>query len=116
VALTTGFDRDVTALLLTALRWDRDVVDAVVCGDDVRQGRPAPYLLFHAMEATGVANVRQVANVGDTTLDLSAAQNAGVRWSIGVLTGAHERARLESAPHTHIVASVADVPPVVLAE
>lgn len=57
VALNTGFDRDITNLLTAALRWDTQTVDAIVCGDDVRQGRPAPYLLFHAMEATGTTDV-----------------------------------------------------------
>ncbi len=49
-------------------------------------------------------------NVGDTALDLAAGANAGVRWNIGVWTGAHDRATLASAPHTHLCASVADVP------
>ena len=44
IALTTGFDRDVTRVLLGALAWEHDVVDAVVCGDDVQRGRPAPLL------------------------------------------------------------------------
>lgn len=110
VALTTGFDRDLTGLLLTALGWADGIADAVICGDDVAQGRPAPYLIFHAMEATGVADVRRVAAVGDTTLDLAAGWNAGVGWNIGVLSGAHDRSRLEQAPHTHILASVAELP------
>ena len=112
VALNTGFDRDLTAHLLALLGW-RDVVDAVVCGDDVAAGRPAPYLIFHAMEATGVVDVAMVANVGDTVLDLGAGANAGVRWNIGVWSGAHDRATLASAPHTHLCASVADVPAIV---
>jgi phosphonatase-like hydrolase len=110
VALNTGFDRDITGLLLTALGWDKDVADAVVCGDDVRQGRPAPYLIFHAMEATGTTNVHQVMNVGDTVLDLQAGHNAGVRWNIGVLSGAHNRQQLERDPHTHLLPSVAALP------
>ena len=85
------------------------MVDAVVCGDDVPRGRPAPYLIFHAMEATGASDVHKVANVGDTILDLQAASNAGVRWNIGVLSGAHDRELLEREPHTHILASVAEV-------
>jgi phosphonatase-like hydrolase len=109
VALNTGFDRDITRLLLTALQW-RDAVDAVVCGDDVQQGRPAPYLIFHAMEATGTTNVQQVMNVGDTVLDLQAGHNAGVRWNIGVLSGAHAREQLEQAPHTHLLPSIAALP------
>ncbi len=109
VALNTGFDRALTAHLLTLLGW-RDAVDAVVCGDDVATGRPAPYLIFHAMEATGVIDIATVANVGDTVLDLGAGANAGVRWNLGVWSGAHDRATLAAGPHTHVCASVADVP------
>jgi phosphonatase-like hydrolase len=109
MALNTGFDRVTTDLLLDALGW-RDAVDAVVCGDEVREGRPAPYLIFRAMEATGAASVHRVMNVGDTELDLRAGWNAGVGWNVGVLSGAHPRERLERAPHTHLVASVASLP------
>ena len=109
VALNTGFDRETTDVLLGALGWKEGVVDAVVCGDDVTQGRPAPYMIFRAMEVTGTSTVHRVANVGDTTLDVQAGYNAGVRWNIGVLTGAHDRRALESAPHTHILSSVAEV-------
>jgi phosphonatase-like hydrolase len=110
VALTTGFDREVTRYLLEALGWHRGHVEAVVCGDEVSQGRLAPYLIFRAMEATGTTSVHRVATVGDTTRDLLAGYHAGVRWNIGVLTGAHDRALLEPMPHTHLVASVADLP------
>jgi phosphonatase-like hydrolase len=110
VALNTGFDRVVTDLLLSRLGWDRDLVDAVVCGDDVARGRPAPDLIVRAMAATGTADASVVANVGDTTMDLEAGHAAGVRWNVGVTSGAHDRARLERAPHTHLIASVADLP------
>jgi len=109
VALNTGFDRDITALLLKALKWDEEVLDAVVCGDEVRQGRPAPYLIFRAMEATGTMSVRSVANVGDTVLDLKAGHNAGVRWNVGVLSGAHNRQLMEQAPHTHVLQSITEL-------
>jgi phosphonatase-like hydrolase len=110
IALNTGFDRTITGLLLDALGWREGVVDAVVCGDEVRQGRPAPYLVFRAMEATGAASVHRVMNVGDTELDLRAGWNAGVGWNVGVTSGAHARERLERAPHTHLIESVASLP------
>jgi phosphonatase-like hydrolase len=111
VALNTGFDRDITGLLLKALRWnEEELVDAVVCGDEVRQGRPAPYLIFHAMEATATTSVQGVANVGDTVLDLKAGHNACVRWNVGVLSGAHHRQLLEQAPHTHLLQSITELP------
>lgn len=110
VALNTGFDRGVTALLLTALGWQQGTVDAVVCGDDVARGRPAPDLIVRAMAATGITRAHDVASVGDTTMDLEAGHAAGVGWNVGVLSGAHDRARLETAPHTHLIGSVAELP------
>ena len=106
VALTTGFDRDTTTLLLTSLGWKADVVDAIVCGDDVPRGRPAPDLIFVAMKLTMVEDLARVANVGDTVLDLESAARAGVKWNIGVLSGAHTRQALERAPHTELIASI----------
>lgn len=115
VALNTGFDRETTDLLLDALRWRDGVVDAVVCGDEVAEGRPAPYMIFHCMEATGITDVRRVANAGDTVLDLRAGHNAGVAFNIGVLSGAHGRDQMQNEPSTHLLASVADLPKLLLA-
>jgi phosphonatase-like hydrolase len=112
IAINTGFDRAITTLVLQAAGWDPAVIGAVVCGDDVTQGRPAPYLIFHAMESLGVTDVRRVAVVGDTVLDLQAGWNAGVRWNIGVWSGAHPREKLAQAPHTHLFAGVGDLPAV----
>ena len=109
IALNTGFDSTITGLLLSALGWSW-VADAVVCGDDVPRGRPAPDLILRAMELTGVRDPGRVANVGDTTLDLEAGHAAGVRFNVGVLSGAHGRGRLERAPHTHLLADVSELP------
>jgi phosphonatase-like hydrolase len=115
VALTTGFDRAITDLLLGAAGWDGRAVDAVVCGDEVPLGRPAPYMIFRAMERTGVVSVHRVVNVGDTVLDLESGWNAGAGLNIGVLSGAHALEQLRQAPHTHLLPSVADLPGVLAA-
>jgi phosphonatase-like hydrolase len=109
VALTTGFDRDIATLLLATIGWTRQTIDVVVCGDDVANGRPAPDMILLAMKLTAVEDPALVANLGDTTLDLESAARAGVRWNIGVLTGAHTREALSKAPHTEIIQSVADL-------
>jgi phosphonatase-like hydrolase len=108
IALTTGFDRVLVEQILAAAEW-ADLVDAWVSGDDVSSGRPAPDMILLAMGRCGVAEAARVAVVGDTRLDLEAAQNAGARWRIGVLTGAHDRATLAAAPHTHLLDSVRDL-------
>ena len=110
VALNTGFDRETAQMLLGALRWNDGAVDAVVCGDDVARGRPAPDMIFRCMKLAGVARAESVANVGDTMLDLQAGHKAKVAWNIGVLTGAHERALMAAQPHTHLLGSVAELP------
>jgi phosphonatase-like hydrolase len=109
MATTTGFYREISDLILEKTGW-RDVFAANISSSDVRQGRPAPFMIFRAMEATGVENVRQVINVGDTPLDLQSGTNAGVRGVVGVLTGEHDRKSLEHAPHTHIIGSIAELP------
>ena len=109
IALTTGFDRRITDEILASLQ-PAPVFDAVVCGDDVAMGRPAPYMIFRAMEQAGVPSVHRVANVGDTINDLRAGHAAGVAINIGVLSGAHDRATLSRGPHTHLLASATQVP------
>ncbi|MGN0095513.1 MAG: phosphonatase-like hydrolase [Corynebacterium sp.] len=122
IALTTGFQRSIADTVLEACGWavagtDREgrergarfVVDALVTSDTVVAGRPAPYLIHHAMELTGVTSVDDVVSVGDTVADLQAAANAGVR-GIGVLTGSVPRETLAAQPHSLILDSLADVP------
>ncbi len=109
IALNTGFDREITTLLLRALGWQA-LADAVVCGDDVARGRPAPDMILRAMALTSASDPQHVMNVGDTVLDLQAGCAVGVRWNVGVLTGAHSHDQMERAPHTHILNSISDIP------
>lgn len=109
VALTTGFDRDVTTMVLSAVGWSDGVVDALVCIDDVTAGRPAPYLIHHAMEATGVLDVRSVLVAGDTVRDVLAGRNAGAGRVVAVRTGQVDDATLLAAGPTDLIDSVADL-------
>lgn len=112
VALTTGFSRDVAEPLLARLGWsvdDDNLLDAVVCSDEVAAGRPAPHMIHRAMELTGVQDVRAVLAAGDTVNDLAAANNAGVT-AVGVLTGKLGREDLAGHPHHHILDGVKDIP------
>ncbi len=116
VALTTGFSDDVAEPLLASLGWTAGegpghTVDAVITTSDVSAGRPAPYMIFRAMEACGVRNVRSVLVAGDTVVDIQAGRNAGA-VAVGVLTGKVDRAALEAEDHDYVLDSVADIPAV----
>jgi phosphonatase-like hydrolase len=110
IVLTTGFDRTVADIILGTVGWHRAFVDGTVCSDEVPHGRPAPYMIFRAMEATGVTHVRRVAKVGDTAFDLMAGTNAGVRAVVGVLSGSQSLEQIGCVQHTHIIPSVAELP------
>ncbi len=111
VALTTGFAHDVADPLLSSLGWvpGGELIDAVVCVDEVAAGRPAPDLILLAMERTGVSDSSHVVAVGDTLFDLRAGRNAGV-VSVGVGTGKLGLEGLAKEPHDYLLASVADLP------
>ena len=109
VALTSGFDRGLIADIVAHCGW-ADLFDAIVHPDEVPAGRPAPYLIFQAMQKTLVQPVSHVAAIGDTALDLQAGTNAGAGWVIGVLSGAHNAEELGRTPHTHLLPSIAELP------
>jgi phosphoglycolate phosphatase-like HAD superfamily hydrolase len=70
-------------------------------------------MVLTAVLRLGATDVRNVAVVGDTTSDLLAGSRAGAGLVVGVLTGAHDSARLATAPHTHLLASVRQLPALV---
>jgi len=109
VALTSGFDRGLIADIVKHCGWG-ELFDAVVYPDEVPAGRPAPYLIFQAMQKTRVEPVKRVAAIGDTALDLQAGTNAGAGWVIGVLSGAADAETLGKTPHTHLLPSIAELP------
>lgn len=109
LATTTGFDREIATSIFDRLKWHRYFI-ATVTSDDVTQGRPAPFLIFHAMESARVNNVSEVVAVGDTPLDLQAGSNAGVRGVVGVTSGAFTSEQLGQERHTHLLPSIAGLP------
>ena len=95
--------------LFDRLGW-HDLIDASITSDEVPRGRPHPDMLGALMARTGVADPRRVAKVGDTPVDLEEGFNAGCGLNVGVTTGGNPHSVLERYPHTHILASVAELP------
>jgi phosphonatase-like hydrolase len=115
LATTTGFGRELNATIFRRLKWGAQFV-ASINSDDVVDGRPAPFMIFHAMEAAHVESVAEVVAVGDTPLDLQAATNAGVRGVVGVYSGAATEERLRRETYTDILPSVAALPALLRAQ
>lgn len=110
VAIDTGFDATVGGFIMQRLDWPGRLIDQVVFSTDVLRGRPAPYMIFRAMELLDVQDVRQVMKIGDTPSDLEEGMNAGCGEVIGVLSGANTAATLGAYRHTRLLPSVANLP------
>ena len=92
------------------LNWLDRFVNIAVFSTDVTLGRPAPYMIYHAMEQLSVLDVHKVMKLGDSPVDLEEGYNAGCGEVIGVLSGAHTAESLGSYWHTRLIKSVAELP------
>lgn len=107
-AVTTSFTPEVRRAALAALGWS-DMFAASLSAHGIRRGHPAPDLLLEAILKLRVDSVGQVAIVGDSPADLEAGNRAGAGLVIGVRSGGADERSLMSAPHTHLIDSVADL-------
>lgn len=108
IALDTGFSRPIADAIIERLNW-RDKIDASVTSDEVENGRPAPDMIFRAMELLGIENIQQVAKIGDTASDLQQGKAAGCPYVIGITTGSFGRDALQELPSTHVINSFSEV-------
>ena len=112
VALDTGFSRDIVDVILARLGWRvPEQFDASVTSDEVPRGRPYPDMILKLMEDLGVRDAHRVAKVGDTPSDLQEGTNAGCGLVVGVTGGSHSAGQLRSYDHTHLIRTVAELPP-----
>jgi phosphonoacetaldehyde hydrolase len=135
IANTTGFDTGMMVDLIPLAAEGGYVPDLWVCPDQVRKGRPAPWMAFHAAQQLDVYPMFTCVKVGDTPADVAEAQNAGM-WAVSVTRTGNEvglsqaemkalspeeqkeriaaaRARLAAFGPNYIVEGVADLIPVI---
>jgi phosphoglycolate phosphatase len=107
IAVLTTDDRAPTDATLRALGI-RELVEAMVCGDDGFPMKPAPDPVFALCQALQTEPPR-IAVVGDSPDDLAMARSAGAGRVVGVLTGVGTSADLASADV--VLQSVAELLP-----
>jgi phosphoglycolate phosphatase len=113
ICLTTGFSDEVQRAVIEHLGWE-EVTDFFLAPSASMRGRPYPDMVLCAGLRVPIDDVREVAVAGDTANDLWSGFRAGASVVAGVLTGSHDRAELEKAPHTHILSSIVDFPAIAL--
>ncbi len=110
ICVITSFSRRVlTAVLDTLGWWDR--IDLALSPQDVPRGAPWPDLVLSAMLRLGVTDVREAAVAQDAESGILCGRRAGAGIVAGVLTGAHSGDRLRRAGATHLIPTIAHLPP-----
>lgn len=121
IALTTGFYRVVTDIILEKLGWlagldDRRVgtadslLQVSIASDEVAHGRPYPHMIERAMNLLGVTDPKAVVNIGDTPSDLQSGRAAGVALNLGLTNGTHSQEQLAAHPHDLLLGSLRELP------
>jgi phosphoglycolate phosphatase len=113
LAVTTILPRHELTAMLHGLGW-RDVFTVALTADDVPRGYPSPDLALAATLRAGVGGVGELAIVHGTAAGVECGRRAGARIVAGVLTGPHPAPRLRAAGATHVLASIADLPHVLV--
>jgi len=119
VATDTGFHHSITRAIMDRLGWLREgLVDISVDVEDIpgERGRPAPFMIFHAMQHLDIQCVNEVIKIGDTPADMLEGINAGCRGVVGVLSGPRPVSAWGCYRHTHVIPTVKELPQLIETE
>lgn len=115
VVLNTGYDSKIANLLLEKLGWIvGETIDGLVTADDVENGRPEGDMILLAMKKTGITDSKKVIKVGDTAIDIEEGKNANCGMTVGVLTGAQNRAQIQEANPSYVLESLNELRAILL--
>lgn len=106
IALTTGFYRKVTNIILEKLGWhigldgqakgnSESIIDLSIASDEVAHGRPKPDMVLKAIEIFGIKNLENVLTIGDTPSDILSGDSAGIGYVFAITNGTHSAKQLE---------------------
>jgi phosphonatase-like hydrolase len=121
IALTTGFYRKVTNIILNKLGWLDDlneeylnvsgkgIIDLSIASDEVEKGRPQPDMILKAVKTLWINDLKNVINIGDTPSDLQSGKSAGVALSLGICNGTHSRTQLEAYPNDGLLVDLSEL-------
>jgi phosphonatase-like hydrolase len=110
VALDTGFNREITDIILARVGWtDGLLVDATAASDEVPQGRPFPYMIQKIMAELGIEDPKSVIKIGDTEVDVNEGHRAGCLMSIAITSGVFSHEQLIEHRPSHFAATLTEV-------
>ncbi|MFX3634264.1 MAG: phosphonoacetaldehyde hydrolase [Candidatus Pristimantibacillus sp.] len=86
---TTGYTRAMLDVILPEAAKLGYSPDCTVTPDEVKEGRPHPWMIYRCAELLGLTPSDGFVKCGDTEADMREGRNAGV-WTVGVVFGGNE--------------------------
>jgi phosphonatase-like hydrolase len=112
--LNTGFTREITNVVLNKVGWNAlRFASAVVCSDEVAEGRPAPFMIQKLLSHFGIKDPKECLKVGDTEVDVLEGRNAGCGCVVAVTTGSYPRALLQNYEPDFIIDQMDELIPII---
>lgn len=84
ITSSTGYTRELMQVVTAEAAKQGYRPEVVLCAEDARAGRPAPWMIFRAAEMVDVYPMREMIVVDDTLVGVQAGINAGA-WTVGVV-------------------------------
>ena len=115
VTLNTGFPKNIADVIVNRFQWvEKGLVDDFIASDEVKKGRPYPFMIEQLMFRAGIDDPLLVAKVGDTAVDVEEGKNVGCSYNIAITTGAYKTEELEGSRPTHIVNNLLEIPSILM--
>ena len=89
IALNTGYNREIQKLLIDKFELN-DCIDDYISSEEVKKGRPQPFMIKELMKRNSIDDSNQVIKIGDTVADIFEGKNANCK-TVAVLSGSETK-------------------------
>jgi len=107
ISLNTGYSKEIQDSIIKKLNM-KEYIDDYISSEEVKFGRPYPYMIYKIMERNNIKSVNNVIKFGDTQNDILEGVNANCT-SVAVLSGADTKEKLIESSPTYILKSIMDI-------
>jgi phosphonatase-like hydrolase len=108
IVLNTGYSKEFQQEIVNHFNFDLHV-DDFISSEEVKYGRPYPYMIHELMTRFDIQNPKHVAKVGDTKNDMKEGVNACCGINIGVLSGLENKNALFESGADVVVNKITDL-------
>lgn len=108
IALNTGYPKILQEDIIDHLDI-RGRIDSSISSDEVKIGRPYPYMINNLLEEFSMISTSNIAKIGDTRNDMLEGKNANCGLTIGVLSGYETKENLINSGADVVINKITDL-------